>query len=494
MNKEDSLLKGLFYTLTQNGRVLKLLGVCIGLFLIYHFMFKLGHVLALGFALIPISMLIVFIFLRYYHRIFYLLFASHFIFLIVNSFVSIRLGIITLIINICVVILLVMITYFRKTKWKDSNNGMLWLYLIWGVYCLLELLNPNNVQEAWNLAITYYFVYPVMCAILVPLTIRKISHIEWLLILWSVFILYGAFRGYWQKSHGFSSKELFFLFQEGGASTHIIWSGIRFFSFFTDAANYGAHMAMAILVFSISLFSMKNIYLKIYFVIVILAAIYGMGISGTRSAIAIPLGGLLFYVFLSRNWKGFLASIFVLISLFLFFRFTTIGDGNEYIRKMRSAFTPNKDASYNVRVINRERMKEYMKDKPFGYGLGLGGKPQRFKPKELMPIPPDSWLVNVWTDTGIIGLCLYLLLYVILFAWCSWILMFKIMNKRIRNLATAWLCMNAGFFIAAYANDVMQYPNMIVVYTGFALCFAAPVIEKKLLEKESTVTVSDKNG
>ena len=37
--------------------------------------------------------------------------------------------------------------------------------------------------------------------------------------------------------------------------------------------------------------------------------------------------------------------------------------------------------------------------------------------------------------------------------------------------------------IAAYANDVMQYPNSIIVYTGFALCIAGPYIDP-VMQKE----------
>ncbi len=155
---------------------------------------------------------------------------------------------------------------------------------------------------------------------------------------------------------------------------------------------------------------------------------------------------------------------------------------------MRTAFSPDSDASYNVRLQNREQIKEYMVDKPLGYGIGLGGKGGRYNPKELMPIPPDSWLVNVWTDTGIIGITLYLTIHILLVAWCSWILMFKLSNKHLRNLLSIWLCINAGFFIAAYTNDVMQYPNAILVYTGFAICFIAPYIEK---EESSKVLLSD---
>ena len=87
-------------------------------------------------------------------------------------------------------------------------------------------------------------------------------------------------------------------------------------------------------------------------------------------------------------------------------------------------------------------------------------------------------------ETGIVGLILYLSIHGILFAWCSWILMFKVRNKGLRGLIAAWLCMDAGFFIATYVNDIMQYPNQLPVYIGFALCFAAPHIDKRISEKK----------
>ena len=91
---------------------------------------------------------------------------------------------------------------------------------------------------------------------------------------------------------------------------------------------------------------------------------------------------------------------------------------------------------------------------------------------------------SVALETGIVGLILYLAIHGVLFGWCSWILMFKVRNKSVRGLVAAWLCMAAGFFIAAYVNDVMQYPNQLTVYIGFALCFAAPHIDKHLSEEK----------
>ena len=107
-----------------------------------------------------------------------------------------------------------------------------------------------------------------------------------------------------------------------------------------------------------------------------------------------------------------------------------------------------------------------------------------------MPYPPDSWLISVWVETGTFGLILYILTHVLLFAWCSWILLFKIRDKQLRGLITAWLCMDAGFFVATYVNDVMQYPNTIVLYTGFALCFAGAYIDESINEKHKFVTTT----
>lgn len=456
-----------------------------GIYVLYKAIFRTSLSVFLAFSLLPLIIAVFMLIIKYSKQSFYTLFIIQFLLVVAGMVVSIPLGVATLVCTLTSVVLVLSYTMFEKIDWTESRNGMLLLYLIWGVYCILEIANPNNVQAAWNISITHYFVYPVVCAVFVPLAIRNIKGIQWLLIIWSVFILLAAAKGYWQKTHGFNERELYFLYVLGGAKTHIIWSGIRYFSFFSDAANFGVHMSMGISIFGISIFYVKNKWLKIYFIIVTIAAIYGMGISGTRAAIAVPIGALGTYIVLSRNLKASITGAITLALLFVFFTFTSIGDSNQYIRKMRSAFRPGNDASYQLRVDNRARMKELMAYKPFGYGIGLS-KGERFYPKERMPYPPDSWLVSVWVETGIVGLILYLAVHGVLFAWCGWILMFKIMNKRLRGLLTAWLCTAAGFYLAAYANDVMQYPNSIPIYTAFALCFAGPYIDKRMQQSKET--------
>ena len=380
-------------------------------------------------------------------------------------------------------IALIQLSNDPKTDWNRGQNIMTYMTAVWLIYFVLEIMNPNNVMEAWNINLTPYALIPLICAFVVPLAIRTKKDIELLLIIWSVFVLIFTIKGYWQKTFGFNAKEMYFLYVLGGWRTHIIWSGIRYFSCFSDAANFGVHAAMAAVVFSISAFFSDTKWKRIYFAIIAVCSLYSMGISGTRSAMGVIMGGLLMVTVIAKNWKALLVGLFASLALYIFFAFTNIGNGNAFIYKMRSSFHPTQDASYVLRLENRAKMKELMATRPIGYGIGLS-KAGNFASKDQMPYPPDSWLVSVWVETGIVGLILYLSIHGILFAWCAWILIFKVRDKNLRGLVAAWLCMDAGFFIAAYVNDIMQYPNQLPVYIGYALCFAAPHIDKQISEEK----------
>lgn len=347
---------------------------------------------------------------------FHILLALQFVLVAAGMLVNIKVGLFSMIIILSfTTICLIQLNNDEQTNWKAGQNIMTYMFTIWLCFYLLEILNPNNVLAAWNINLTPYALIPLICAFVVPLVVRTKKDIELLLIIWSVFVLVFTIKGYWQKNYGFSSKDLYFLHVLGGWRTHIIWSGIRYFSCFSDAANYGVHAAMSAVVFAISAFFVESKWLRIYFLCIAVGGLYGMGISGTRAAMGVIMGGMLMITVIAKNWKALLAGIFISISVFVFFSYTNIGSGNQYIHKMRSSFHPSEDASYQVRVENRQRMKELMAKKPLGYGIGLS-KAGNFDSREQMPYPPDSWLVSVWVETGIVGLILYLSIHGILFA------------------------------------------------------------------------------
>lgn len=67
-------------------------------------------------------------------------------------------------------------------------------------------------------------------------------------MVWAILTLTAVIKAIWQKYVGFDSAEKYWLYVLGGSTTHIIYSGIRYFSFFSDAANFGAGMGFSMVV------------------------------------------------------------------------------------------------------------------------------------------------------------------------------------------------------------------------------------------------------
>ena len=270
---------------------------------------------------------------------FHILLAAQFALIAVSMLVNVKTGLFSMVlILLLTTVCLIQLSNGKSTEWKRGQNIMTWLFIVWLLYYIMEIMNPNCVLEAWNINITPYALIPLICAFVVPVVIRTRKDIELLLLVWSVFVIIFTLKGYWQKNHGFSTKDLYFLHVLGGARTHIIWSGIRYFSCFSDAANYGVHSAMAAVTFSISAFFVDSRWKRLYFLFIALCGIYGMGISGTRSAMGVLMGGMLMITIIAKNWKALLGGIFISIGIFVFFYYTNIGSGNQYIHKMRSSF------------------------------------------------------------------------------------------------------------------------------------------------------------
>lgn len=459
----------------------------IGLCAIYLLIFKGGIIPTLLFACLPVLALVTAGFSQKQHY-FYVFFIINYIISGVSRYIHMKNGMIMLGLTIGVIILLLLKNIFQTYEWKRSRNLLVILWGIWFLYCLFELFNPLAVTDAWTIAINGYAFFPLVSAIFIPVLFPRFKDFRWLLIIWSILVILAAMKGYWQKNHGFDSTELHWLFVEGGARTHIIYSGIRYFSFFTDAANFGISMGIAMIILGISGFFIKVQWIKFLFWGAALASTYGLLISGTRSAVAVPLVGLCVYTLLCRNIRNFLISGGLLIIVLLFLTQTDIGNSNALIRRVRSTFN-KEDASFKVREINKEKIKPLLKDKPFGIGLGLSGnRSKRFNVHgKLAELPPDSLLTMYWIETGIVGLSLYFTLLVIILMRASYIAMFIIKNKQLKNIIFSIIAAISGTFVAAYANDITTFPNGFLIKILLVFPFMAPYYDKELAQDETTV-------
>ena len=375
----------------------------------------------------------------------------------------------------------------HRIEWKRASSGLTVVAAIWVAYCTLEVVNPESVSVAgWFSSVRSVAFYFFFITVLTQLTMSEYKYLKYMLIVWSVLTLIAVAKACIQKFIGFNAAENYWLFVLGGRSTHIIRSGVRYFSFFSDAANFGASMGLSMVVFSISALYYRNPWIKTYLLLVAAAACYGMLISGTRSALAVPFIGYTVFIMMSRNIKVIVAGILLVLAAFVFLKFTTIGQGNAIVRRARSAFN-TQDASFQVRLENQAKLRELMRDKPFGAGLGHGGgKAKTFAPDApLSQIPTDSWFVMIWVETGVVGILLHIGILLYILARGAWLVVFKLRNVQLRGFTAALTAGISGIVVMAYANEVLgQIPTGAILYMCMGFIFLAPRFDRELARKE----------
>ena len=154
---------------------------------------------------------------------------------------------------------------------------------------------------------------------------------------------------------------------------------------------------------------------------------------------------------------------------------------------MRSAFDKN-DASANVRTINQEAMKKYMKDAPWGIGLGIdrSNVPANNKFTFMSTVPPDSEYVFIWIHTGVVGITLFLITTAIMFIGACWIVFFQLKSSSLRGIGSGMCCAFVAIQLGGYGNQVlMQFPNCLVFYGGLSIVYILPWMEKEWIEWEA---------
>lgn len=446
--------------------------------------FSLGNfVVALLFIIIPFA----FILLKYVFDspcvLVYVIFTMNYFIMATTRYVEFS-GISVIMDTMFMLLLLIIFIHSalkQDIEWKYTVNTLSAMTFIWMVYCLVEVINPSGIFEAWFLSRNLVFS-GFLITIVTSLVIVNFKQVKVIVILYSIFTLFAVLKALQQKFLGFDPFEQKWL-NDGGALTHIILTGTRYFSFFTDAGNFGSNMGCAsVFFFLLSLFTEKK-NLKFYFVVVAALSGYGLFISGTRGAMIVPLGGLAMYILLSKNFKAFISGTVLLVAIYVFFAFTNIGQDNATIRRMRTSFTPSEDRSFIVRAENKKNLGEYLKNKPFGEGLGLGGvENKKFANRVTTEIPHDSWYVKLWMETGIVGLLLYITVLLSVVFHCAYIIMFKINNREAKGYYIAMLAGTFGLMLSAYGNAFFgQYPTLIMVFMFLSIIIKGETLEKTLI-------------
>ena len=367
----------------------------------------------------------------------------------------------------------------EKVDWSPVNKDITYLSLIWFGYSLFQLVNPESQSvAAWfsGRGVALYMFLMVPLTLLLINTNRKL---DMLLYVWGALSIVASLKGIMQLQIGLDAAEQGWL-DDGNAKTHVLFGKLRVFSFMSDAGQFGgnqAYSAVVSFIFSLAQTDRKK---KWFFLVVSLLAFYGMIISGTRGAISVPLAGFMLFFILRKNIRVLSIGVAILAVVFIFFKFTMIGQGNDQIRRMRTAFDPN-DASLQVRLDNQRLLKRYLASRPFGGGIGHGGvKAQKYLPNAfLSQIATDSWYVLVWVEMGIIGLLMHLFILFYTLIRGTWMVMFRLKDPKLKLKISALIAGLAGVMVASYGNAVLgAMPTGMLIYTSMAIILNAKALDK----------------
>ncbi len=387
-----------------------------------------------------------------------------------------------------ILLLLIAIIDVKTLKIANIANTMTIAVSIWVVFCCLELFN-DSFGIGYNFPIWYsgarLMAFQLLYAVLVcSIYISNPERIRKFIRVWAVFSLFAVFWAWKQKTFGFSESEKSFLVY--AARTHFVNGIVRYFSVFTDAANFGCNMAASAVMFFIVGITSKLRRDKIFYIITGLCCTWGMFTSGTRTAIFCLIAGFMAYIVLSKSVRIAVPVIIVFGFFVAMLAFTNIGNGNHMIRRMRSAFNRN-DASAGARSINQESMKKYLRDAPWGIGIGAdySNVPAGSKFKKLAAIPPDSEYVYIWVHTGVIGITTFLITTFAMLFGASWIVFFRLKNKSLQGIGAAFCCAFTAIQLGGYGNQIlMQFPNIIIFYGGLSLVYLFPRLEAEYAKHE----------
>lgn len=434
-------------------------------------------------CIIPLLIAGVYFAFQFKMMVFWFVFIIHFTIMGINRYYPLPFQITAFTILPQILLFMVCIFDIREQNKARYPNLMFLAILIWMAYLIMQIFNRTCdlpfSMGAWFQNFLFWGLAFLLAYFNVTTLFQAPKRIMTWFRIWAYLAIIASFWAWRQQTFGFDTTEWGWLNAEG-ARTHIIGGSIRYFSFFSDAANFGCSIAAAAIVFYILAITTTLKKDKLLFFISALCCTEGFFLSGTRTALACFIVGVALYVILSKSFKiavpvALLGGIF-----FCILAFTDIGQGNMQIRRMRSAFKKD-DASANVRDINKAALKKYLQDAPFGLGLNIdeGNVPANHKYKIVYQTSNDSTYVFIWQRAGIVGEILFAIVNGLILLGGVIVVFVRLKSKVCIGIGSAFCCAFAAIQVGGYANHILlQYPNLLLFYGGMAIVYLLPGIEK----------------
>lgn len=339
------------------------------------------------------------------------------------------------------------------------------VFLIILAYFLIELFNPlAHSFEGWYGG----FRGVMMTALLFFVSFVVFSDYQrirrFLIVLFVLILTVGAY-GCFQQWHGLFDFESNWASEDPIRFSLIYIAGdFRKFSTMSDPAGFAIDMSSCAVFFVIILTGKWKRWKKLGLLLGCTVLLLGMLYSGTRTANAMFLGGLVMFILLTINRRSTMVFTVFAVIAFLVLMFGPFAS-NPTVNRFRSTFSGDKDESYNVRKTNRKYIQPYMWTHPIGGGLGTTGtygaqiNPGHF----LAGFPTDSGYMRKVLEVGWIGFSLVMLLYYLILR-AAIRGYFECKSDKAKLIYAAAAGYMLSFYVAEFAQDAIGQITDIVVY------------------------------
>jgi O-antigen ligase len=376
------------------------------------------------------------------------------------------------------------VIFSRSTElsWTRVQNDLFLLTGTWFIINLLELSNPAGASMwGWLYEMRGTALYWFLSVPLCYMIFYKAEDLRLFLLLIITLSVLGTLYGLKQKLFGVDAAEQRWL-NAGAASTHVLYGRLRIFSFYSEAAQFGSSQAHAGLICLILALGPFVLWKRILLGLASLLLLYGMLISGTRGALFVVVVGILIYLVLSKQVKVLILGSLLGLGALFGLKYTSIGSSNADIVRLRTSLDP-KDASFQLRLSNQAKLRNYLDTRPLGGGVGvIGTWGTRYNAdKYLSTIPPDSLYVKIWAEYGIVGFIIWLGIMLYILGKCCGIV-WNIQEPGLRQKLLALTAGFGGILVSSYGNEIMnQMPSSMITYASWVFIFLGPTLDKRRL-------------
>ncbi|MDB5275828.1 MAG: hypothetical protein JWR61_783 [Ferruginibacter sp.] len=362
----------------------------------------------------------------------------------------------------------------RKYRFSQLRNDLCWLALVWFILTVLEMGNPARPNVVgWLQEMRTIALYWILCVPLTFLILNKKTDVLLFLNIIIILSFVGALYGMKQIYIGLDEAEKVWL--EAHRSTHWLFGKLRVFSYYLEAGQFGASQACVAITCFVLASGPHSKAKRIWYLVAGLCIFYGMLLSGTRGALGGIVGGGFVFLVLSKQVKIILLGGIIGLGFIGMLKFTSIGSGNDQMKRLRSGTDPN-DPSFQLRLINQRTLSNMLASKPFGTGVGTIGMWGVSYNKHIptAKIPPDSLYVKIWAMYGIIGFILWFGIMLYILGKCAGII-WNTRDPVLRNQLCALCAGYAGILLCSYGNEVMNaLPSLSIVHMSWALIWMSP--------------------